>query len=154
VLTGLPAVEKWSIVKTTLTLSGSSGKALFVYSSVPSGLPGTSWTARGVNNGVGAVESTSLTEVLTLQFGTDGALTGFGGCNNFSGQYASSAPPDLAISGIASTKKACAEDVMKLETAYLTALGNTATYKREGTTLNLRDASGATQANFELDTGG
>ena len=154
VLTGLPDVEKWSIEKTTLTLSGSSGKALFTYSSVPSGLSGTAWTARGVNNGVGGVETTSLTEALTLQFGTDGALTGFGGCNNFSGEYVSPGPPDLTISGIASTKKACAEDVTKLETEYLTALGNTANYKREGTTLNLRDSSGATQANFELDTAG
>jgi len=154
VVAGLPLVERWSTTGTTLTLFDSSGRTLFTYTTVPSGLSGTSWTARGVNNGRGALETTADTEKLTLKFGADGTVSGFSGCNTFSGRYASTPPAKIAISALATTKMMCTPEAMQLETEYLAALTTATTYRRSGTTLNLRDDSGATQADFKLDSGG
>jgi heat shock protein HslJ len=64
----------------------------------------------------------------TVAFSGDGTVTGSGGCNDFNGTYTVDGSK-LTFGPLASTKKACAEAVNTLETAYLTALQATTAYE-------------------------
>jgi heat shock protein HslJ len=141
----LPTVASYAISDNMLKLSGSDGKELMRYVVTKKALSGTSWQVTGVNNGKGAVESTSLTENLTAQFGADNTFSGSGGCNQLSGPYTSNATTTLTIGPLSATEKSCADDVNQLEAAYTAALGAVAAYEISGDTLTMRDTSGATQ---------
>ena len=130
---------------TKLELRDGSGSVLLTYAAGVNALPGTSWKATGVNNGRGAVETTAATEALTLSFGTDGAFSGFGGCNQLTGPYETTGGNGVSIGPLASTRKACGDAIDALEQQYAAALGNVARFEIRGDTLTLRDASGSTQ---------
>jgi heat shock protein HslJ len=127
-----------------LTLRDGGGTTLLVYSPVSKELAGTSWTVTGVNNGRDAVQGTSLTEALTLEFGTDDTVSGNSGCNTFTGTYTQDGE-EIAITDVGSTMMACEEAVATLEQQYQTALQAATTVRLSGTTLDLLDADGATQ---------
>jgi len=69
-----------------------------------------------------------------------GSASGSGGCNTFQGTYQTSAN-ELTFGPLASTKKACADDVMSVEQSYLAALQNAASYTIAGNTLTIDDSS-------------
>ena len=146
VVAQLANVASYTSDDTGLTLKDSSGATVLVYGPGLSGVEGA-WTATGVNNGKGAVQSTTLTEQITAVFGPDGGLAGSGGCNDYNATYTVSGDA-LTLGPVAATKKACADDVMTEENAYFTALGNVATFDIKGTTLTLRDSGGATQVTY------
>jgi heat shock protein HslJ len=141
----LPLVRTHRVSGSVLTLLGSADTQLFTYRAAANSLTGTTWNVTGVNNGKGAVESTTLTAKLTATFGTDASFTGFGGCNNLTGPYRISGTNGVTIGPVAATKKACGTAVDQLETQYLTALSKVTTYEISGTTLTLRDNSNAAQ---------
>ncbi len=143
ITTGLPEVTGFTATADTLTLTGADDATLFTYEAAD-GLEG-GWSVTGVNNGKDAVEGTALTEALTADFGPDGTFSGHGGCNTLTGPYEVTDPDGLTIGPLASTKMACAEDVMTLEAQYSAALAATTTYTIDGNTLTLSDADGATQ---------
>ena len=58
---------------------------------------------------------------LTAQFAVDGSLSGFGGCNNYSGTYQAGTDGSMKVGPLATTAMACA-DGMDQETAFLSAL--------------------------------
>jgi heat shock protein HslJ len=58
---------------------------------------------------------------ITLEFTPDSLLSGFGGCNNYSGSFQAATDGTLSISPLATTLMACAQG-MDLESTYLTAL--------------------------------
>lgn len=147
VLANLEAVATVTMQGDTLTLTGAQGPDLLTYSAVSKELPGTSWTASGVNNGRGGVETNAVTPTLTASFAEGGMLTGFGGCNNFRADYTTRASK-ITISAPASTKVSCGAEVDETERQYLAALQNSSTFEVSGNTLNLRDNLGATQVNF------
>lgn len=148
VLAALPTVASYSAGDDTLTLSNADGDATLVYDASTVTLEGVQWVATGVNDGNDALVSTALTENLTATFGADGVMTGSGGCNDFSAEYTTSGRDSLTIGPVASTRMACADDVTQAEAEYFTALGEVATYEINGTTLTLRDASGAMQVTY------
>lgn len=127
----------------SLRLLDGSGKEVLVYAPVSGELAGTSWKVTGVNTG-NAVESSALTEALTLQFGTDGTVTGNGGCNQFNGPYTQDGTT-ISFGELSSTKKACADDVLTLEDQYFAALAASTELERSGDSLTLRDDAGAMQ---------
>jgi len=141
----LPMVTAYAIDDGTLTLTGSGSVTLLVYSKASTTLTGTAWKVTGVNNGKGAVESTTSTEKLTATFGADGGFSGFGGCNQLGGEYKLSGANGLSIGPLRSTAKACGTAIDQLESEYGTALSHVAGYEIAGTTLTLRDKNGATQ---------
>ncbi|NJD58662.1 MAG: META domain-containing protein [Anaerolineae bacterium] len=59
--------------------------------------------------------------VITLEFSTDGFLSGFSGCNNYSGSFQAATDGTLTISPLATTMMACSTG-MDQESVYLTAL--------------------------------
>jgi len=133
----------------TLTLRDGEGKDLLTYSTVSGQLAGTSWKVIGVNNGRQAVVSSALTEKLTLEFGTDGTVSGNGGCNTFRGTYTQDGDK-VTFTDIASTMMGCAQDVADLEAQYLKALEASTVATRSGNTLELRDDQGAMQVHATL----
>ena len=130
-----------------LILMDDAGTTLLVYEADPTTLVG-SWTATGVNTGDAGVESSARIEALTATFAEDGTVSGSGGCNDFDAGYTVEGADGLIIGPIASTKKACPDDVMAVEGAYFAALENVATYAVSGGTLTLLDADGATQVRY------
>ena len=81
---------------------------------------------------------------LTVTFTPDGQASGSGGCNNFSGGYTLNGT-SLTVGPLATTMKACEQDIMDQEMQFLTALQTPTTVEPSGATVTLRDASGATQ---------
>ena len=69
-------------------------------------------------------------------------MTGFSGCNSYSGTYTIDEDA-VRIGRLATTKVACAEDVMAQETAFLAALQGVARIEQRLDSVNLTDRSGS-----------
>jgi heat shock protein HslJ len=147
IVDGLPRTASFTS-SGQLALLDDNGVAILIYDANAAGLEGTSWTATGVNNGAGGVESTALTSAISAAFAAGGALSGSAGCNQYNATHDTAGSDELTISDIATTRMACADDVMTLESQYTAALAKVATYSISGATLTLRDADGATQVTF------
>jgi heat shock protein HslJ len=109
-----------------------------------SSLPGTAWqlaTLGGSPVIAGAAP--------TLSFGTDGSISGWDGCNHFSGTYTASGS-SLSIKIGPSTLMACPEDIMKQAEGFTQGLINTASYKMDKANLTLKDAQGADLMGFAV----
>jgi heat shock protein HslJ len=93
----------------------------------PSGEPGadladTAWVLLEMG---GTADFAHL--VPTLAFGSDGTLSGFGGCNDFSAPYTVSGG-DLTIGALATTKRACIRPGSVVESTYLEGLVGATTW--------------------------
>jgi heat shock protein HslJ len=147
-LKALSVTRSYSVSGTTLTIKSAAG--LLTYTAQSQALAGTSWNVTAYNNGKQGVESVLASPKLTATFGKDGNLSGFGGCNNYNATYKATAPR-ISIGAVNSTRKECAmpKGVMDQELRYLAALHTAATYRVEGSRLELRTASGALAAEFQ-----
>jgi heat shock protein HslJ len=78
---------------------------------------------------------------MTMEFGTDGRLSGNSGCNSFFGSYRAGGNT-ISISEFGSTSMFCAEPegVMQQEAEFLAILPNAASFRLDGDRLDLRDA--------------
>jgi heat shock protein HslJ len=149
ILAHLDEIASFSI-DAQLVLEDSSGEALLTYDMGTTSLEGTSWTATGVNNGSGGLESSTVTETVTADFAADNVISGSSGCNTYTGTYSLSGTDGISITGVATTRMACEEPLMTLEGQYLAALESVATYSISGSTLTLRDAAGSMQVTYTL----
>lgn len=146
VVAALPAVAGFTSVEGTLTLLDADGATLLTYGPGLVGLPKTSWTATGVNNGKEAVVTTAATGAITMTFGDDGTVAGTGGCNSYTGTYEPTQDGGLTFGPIAATARACADpDVDATEQAFFAALPKVTSYRIDGLQLTLLDETGATQ---------
>jgi heat shock protein HslJ len=145
----LAAAKTFTVNGDQLTLNDSGGQAIASYKAQSQDLAGTSWLAIGYNNGQQAVVSVTTGTELTADFGEDGNLTGFAGCNNYNGTYTVDGDK-ITIGPLASTMKSCSdpEGVMDQEAQYLAALQSAVTYQIVGNRLELRTADGAMAADF------
>jgi heat shock protein HslJ len=127
----------------TLTLRSAAGQGLATFKAQTQALAGTSWDVLAYN-GKQAVVSVLTETKLTAVFGKSGSLTGFAGCNDYNASYETS-PPKISIGPVASTRKHCEQPagVSEQETGYLAALETAATYRVEGSRLELRTTDGA-----------
>jgi heat shock protein HslJ len=147
-MASLGQVSSYTVSGNNLELGlGSGGGKMQLKALPPPQLVGPEWQLSAYNNGRNAVQSVAIGSQPTATFGSDGTISGSGGCNNFSGTYQSTGST-LSIGPLASTQKACDQPIMDQETAYLAALERTATYRFEDGRLVLVDSSGATQAIF------
>jgi len=128
-----------------LEIKMDSGSMIFA-PSAPAGLPGTSWEVISYNNGREAVVSLLIGTDISLNFGTDGQVSGNAGCNTYSGGYQTGGK-ELKVGILAGTRMFCVKPagVMDQEKQYLAALQSAATFEIAGNTLTIRDASGAMQ---------
>jgi heat shock protein HslJ len=146
VLAGLTSAAGFGVDSGRLTITDAGGRTVLVFERGPEGLADTAWTVSGVNTG-NAVESSMLTGSLNATFGADGAVSGSGGCNTFSGTYTDD-NGSVAITGLQSTEIGCEPERATLESQYFAALGRADTYELTPPSLTLRDADGAIQVMF------
>ncbi len=143
-LQALTAARTFTLTTDKLTLTDSAGKTLTTFAVQSQKLAGTSWQVTMYNNGKEAVVGVITGTKPTVVFGTDGTVSGTGGCNNFSGG-ATVGDGTIKIDPLASTRKACEspEGVMAMESALLMALESAATYAISADKLELRTAANA-----------
>ena len=72
-------------------------------------LAGTSWIVTGYNNGKQAVTSVINGTTVTAKFGSDGNVSGSGGCNSYSASYTTNGKKTIKIGPAISTQMACAQ---------------------------------------------
>ena len=100
-------------------------------------LVGGTWVAEDID-GKGVIDDAQS----TLVFGTDGKVSGRGGCNGYGGSVDVKGA-SIILGQLMSTKMACAPALMDQETRFLAALQATRTYKMtEENKLVLSDATG------------
>jgi heat shock protein HslJ len=149
-LGALPQTASYAIDGTTLRLIDAQGQAV-VTLSAPTGssaggasaLVGT-WTVTGINNGAQAVVSVPAEPVLPVAFLADGTVQGFGGCNSFGGPYVAG-QDTIGIGPLQSTLLTCGDATDATEQQLVAALQAATAWSLRGTTLELRDDSGAIQ---------
>lgn len=101
-------------------------------------LAGAEWQVEDIGGG-GIIDGAHV----TLTFGDEGRAYGSGGCNRWSGSFTAGGAT-LAFDPAATTRMACAEALMTLEQAFLTALTQVTGYRIDDTgALVLTDAAGA-----------
>ncbi|WP_104992203.1 META domain-containing protein [Deinococcus sp. NW-56] len=122
---------------TTLALAGAAGAqslATQPLAAQPPALTGTTWTLTQFQQGGQTVTPVGA-ERPTLRL--DGrAVSGFTGCNTYRGAYASRGDV-LRFGPLATTRRACAERALRLETLYTNALRQVTGYQLSGQTLTL-----------------
>ena len=108
----------------------------------PTSLDGSSWT---LVEGEGITMPKDVTPTIAFESGT---VSGSGGCNRFTGTYDEDGAK-LSLGMLATTRMACAEDVMSAEAAYLSALESVSSWSAAGGELMLSDSSGQRLLRYE-----
>jgi putative lipoprotein len=96
------------------------------------------------NNGKEAVVGVVEASTLTIEFGTDGTMSGNGGVNTYSGPFTVDGT-SVTIGPLASTMMAGPDKLMTQETQLLAALQNAKEWSVVNGRLELRDTEGALQ---------
>ena len=107
----------------------------------PARLEGAAWQLKELPGPQSAALG-QLTRPVTIRF-ESGRLSGFAGCNNFSGSYTLDGD-QLKIGPVASTQMACPEPGSSIENAFHKALSGTLRYAVDGDDLSATTASGGT----------
>jgi len=138
----LQQATKYEISGDQLTLFDKTGTKLLIYKkqvSIP--ITGT-WNLFNYNNGKEAIQSVIAGSKTTAVFGSNGKLSGSGGCNEYSAAYTTPGTNGITITQPISTMMACAEPVMQQETQYFSLLPTAAKYEISGDQLTLFNAAG------------
>jgi heat shock protein HslJ/uncharacterized membrane protein len=98
---------------------------------VAESLLGTAWRLEDLA-GAGVLDRVQA----TLEFAEQGRVGGQGSCNRFNG-VVTIEDDSMRFGGIAATRRACPEAVMRQETAYFAALQDAERYEREGDALRI-----------------
>ncbi len=100
----------------------------------PIALPGTAWHLQSLGNG-----KLQAGTQPSLEFPTEGRAGGNGSCNRFNG-IVIVAGDAIKFSGLATTRKACADAVMAQEEAYLAALRDAVRFEADTGSLRVYSA--------------
>jgi heat shock protein HslJ len=105
-------------------------------------LAGTRWDVVNYNNGK-AIVTLLPDSSSSMNFGTDGQVTGSGGCNNYFASYQVTGN-NISIGHPGATSRFCPEPagVMEQETRFLAALQSAATFRIDGNRLEIQNAAG------------
>jgi len=148
-LAALDEVSSFGVDGKRLLLQGDNEDMTFEQEVAPVALPlvGTTWTLTTIASGDAVSSVLSGTEV-TAAFTADATVSGSGGCNRYSGSYTWTGD-QLSFAPLASTKMACADDVMAQEGAFLASMEQVASFAIDGSQLTLSDDSGALLLGFD-----
>jgi heat shock protein HslJ len=126
----------------TLTIFSADGATILVFDAAPRNPVLGNWVVDAFAAADGTVTEPLDDTPLTAVFGI-ATVGGSAGCNTFTGTYGTNGTV-LRIGRLATTRIACADDVMAQETAFLAAMEGAALVDRRGTTLTLTDRTGGT----------
>ena len=139
-LANLEASRFYTVRHETLTIFGGKGATLLVFDASPRNpLLGT-WDVDSYASGSSVVAPPEEVR-LEVAFGL-ASIGGFAGCNTFSGTYGTNGNY-VRISPLATTRIACDEETMAVETAFLEALQGTSFLDRQGQVMLLNDRRGS-----------
>jgi heat shock protein HslJ len=141
----LQKADSLSLEGDQLTISSDDGELIFRPASHLS-LEGTDWVLIGIATD-DAVVQTWIDETITARF-EDGQLAGSAGCNSYSAGYQVE-DNRLSVGPAATTRRACAEEIMQRESEYLAALGRVASFETRLDTLMLYDSEGKLLLQFQ-----
>ena len=149
-LAALGLVRTYTATADKLTMYNEGGTVLLEYGvAQPGTLTGVTWHATGINNGTGGVTSVAIGTDPTAIFDAAGTVSGNAGCNEYNGPAVADGE-SIAIGPLVSTRMACADEAATTqEGQFVAALEAATTYVVHGSTLELRDATGALQVSFE-----
>jgi heat shock protein HslJ len=141
-LANLGASRFYSERQGTLTIFDAEGTTILVFDAAPRNPMLGNWTVDSFATAPGTlaapIEGTSLTAVFGIA-----SVGGSGGCNQFTGTYGTNGNV-VRIGRLATTRMACADEIMSQETAFLTAMEGAALIDRRGPSLMLTDLHGDT----------
>jgi heat shock protein HslJ len=140
-LAALRSSRFYSVRRDTLTIFDAIGSPVLEFDAAPRNPMLGTWMVDSFETGPGAVSAVLEGTELTAVFGI-ASVGGSAGCNSYTGTYGTNGNI-VRISRVATTRKACPDEIMTQETAYLTALEGAALVDRRGTTLLLTDLSGS-----------
>lgn len=109
--------------------------------SLPQEITSTEWLlatyqiARAIPRDVSSFRS-------TLKLSAEGRANGSGGCNTFTAGYETGANHSITFDSVASTRKACAGEIMEWESTYFQALESARAYTLEDNRLRITFANG------------
>lgn len=98
-------------------------------------------SGRSASPAVSAALANSATRAPTLTF-SSGRVSGFGGCNRYTGSVTIADASRLTFGAMASTRMACAGAAGAIESAFLATLSTVTAYRVSAGSLELRDANG------------
>ena len=125
----------------SLTIFGQGGETLLVFDAAPENPLLGRWDVDSYSNAPGSVVAVLPGTQLDVVFGI-GNVAGFAGCNQFSGTYGTNGSV-VRIGQLATTRIACADDVMAQETAFLEALQGAALIEARNDAVTLQDLNGS-----------
>jgi heat shock protein HslJ len=137
-LSALDRVAGWSVDEGELSLSDADGGEVLRYAAAT---PAGEWMVTAFIQGDAFASPIVGTEI-TASFGPDGGLTGFAGCNTYTGTYETDGG-GIEIPAPAATRKTCPAPagVMEQEAAYLAALPTAVRFRTDGGSLELLSES-------------
>lgn len=154
----LVAAASYRVEGDRMTISGPSGRELFVFSRAeqPQSMPllATEWQLTHYTTGGGnAVASPIPGTSINLTFDPDGTLSGSAGCNAYSAPYELN-ETGIAVERVIATKASLTEPagIMEQESAYLDLLRSAAGYRIVGDTLAVIDGNGRAILFFKADS--
>ncbi len=125
----------------SLTIFGQGGETLLVFDAAPQNPLLGRWDVDSYSNAPGSVVAVLPGTQLDVVFGI-GNVAGFAGCNQFSGTYGTNGSV-VRIGQLATTRIACADDVMAQETAFIKALEGAALIEARNDAVTLQDLNGS-----------
>lgn len=139
-LAALQESRFYSESRGTLTIFDGEGATILVFDAAPRNPVRGNWIVDSFAAEDGTViepiEGTDLTAVFGIA-----TVGGSSGCNTFTGTYGTNGNI-IRIGRLATTRMACADDVMAQESAFLEAMEGAALVERRGDTLSLTDRDG------------
>lgn len=139
----LLTATRYKIDKQSLLLMNAKGKLLATFAKQDTSLSGKSWQVTSINNGKQAVVGLLPNTEITINFGTDGTVTGSTGCNKFTARHEVN-DKAIKINNIEAEHNACTNtDHAEQETQFLRALATAAVIQYDGRLLTLRTAEDA-----------
>ena len=141
-LTGLQASRFYSERRGTLTIFDAQGTTVLVFDAAPRNPMLGNWMVDSFATAPGTltapIEGTSLTAVFGIA-----SVGGSAGCNQYTGTYGTNGNV-VRVGRLATTRMACADEIMTQEAAFLAAMEGAALIDRRGPTLLLTDLQGDT----------
>ena len=139
----LLSTTHYKIDKKSLLLMSAKGKLLATFAKQDTSLSGKSWHVTNINNGKQAVVGLLPNTEITINFGTDGTVNGWAGCNKFTARYEVN-DKAIKINNIEAEHNACSNpNNAEQEVQFLRALATAAVIQYDGRLLTLRTAEDA-----------
>lgn len=131
----------WSSVRGLILAAALAGCA----HTPTAALDDTRWTLAGWSISSQQAEDSGITAAFS-----NGKITGHSGVNTYGGTYATTAAGAFSVASLSMTEMAGPEPLMRAEGAYMTLLGQAASYGTRDGRLTLYDRGGNESLVFEL----